>query len=40
MDIPYKKYLVLAGLILVVVYGIAHVDQLREKVLGLPPLSG
>lgn len=33
------KYAILAISVVVVIYAIAHVDMLREKILGLPALS-
>ena len=39
MDAEQKKYLILAVVVLVVLYAVAHVDTLREKVLGLPALA-
>ena len=39
MDANIKKYLVATVIVVIVVYAIAHVDVLREKVLGLPALS-
>lgn len=38
MDANVKKYLTATVIVIVVVYAIAHVDVLREKVLGLPAL--
>ena len=39
MDANVKKYLTAAVIVVVVVYAIAHVDTLREKILGLPPMA-
>ena len=39
MDANVKKYLTAAVIVVVVVYAIAHVDMLREKILGLPPIA-
>ena len=39
MDSNVKKYLVATVIVVIVVYALAHVDVLREKVLGLPALS-
>ena len=39
MDANVKKYLVVVVISVIVIYALAHVDTLREKVLGLPPIS-
>ena len=39
MDANIKKYLTATVIVFIVVYAIAHIDVLREKVLGLPALS-
>ena len=39
MDTNVKKYLTAALIAIVVVYAIAHVDTLRENILGLPPIA-
>lgn len=39
MDANIKKYLTATVIVVIVVYALAHVDVLREKVLGLPALS-
>ena len=39
MDNNIKRYLTAAVIVVIVVYAIAHIDVLREKVLGLPGLS-
>ena len=39
MDANIKKYIVALALVVVGVYVIAHVDVLRENILGLPPMA-
>ena len=39
MDANTKKYLTAALIAVVMVYAIAHVDILRENILGLPPIA-
>ena len=39
MDAKIKEYVIAVITIMVVVYAIAHINTLREKVLGLPALS-
>ena len=39
MDANVKKYLTAAVIVVIVVYALAHIDMLREKVLGLSPIT-
>ena len=39
MDANIKRYLTAVMIVVIVVYALAHIDILREKVLGLPALS-
>lgn len=39
MDAKVKEFLITALIVVVVVYAIANVDTLREKILGLPPIA-